>query len=63
LQLRTVRGRTHSAEDLAAAEAAYRAALGELVALEQGERPTWAPVLGEAAIENISEEEITPAGL
>jgi hypothetical protein len=43
-QVRAVRARpSPSADDVQAAEAAYRAALGALVASETGQQPAWAP--------------------
>jgi hypothetical protein len=47
--LKSVRQRKHSQEELRAADHEYRIALANLVELEQGERPQWAPAVESAA--------------
>ncbi len=46
-RLRDIRKGKASAEQIAKAEADYRAALATLLELEQGTRPAWAPALPE----------------
>lgn len=43
-ELKAVRQRKHTDDELRGAETRYRIALADLLELEQGERPAWAPV-------------------
>ena len=58
-QLRQVRARGSNAA-VAEAETAYKQALADLLAIEQGERPAWAPPPPEREVEAATEPEAEP---